>query len=147
MYRLHQARGAFRESAIVRRAAQQTGIVTATPTPITWDAEDRDISGWITVPDTDLVVPNGMGGLYIVVFEAAWVGDAQFVQQRYIRLSLDGTIWGNTKYDVWKNNEHPMVTTAIAPLEAGDVIQGIVEHTEAANKIINTARLVIARVS
>lgn len=53
----------------LRRVANQSLTAPAT-TAITWDTEDADVSGFITVSSTTLTVPSGADGLYAITMTA-----------------------------------------------------------------------------
>src|SRR5688572_26574337 len=55
----------------VTRAAAQS-ITSATPTDISWDQEDEDSAGYITVPGTTATVPSGKAGIYVVTVNLFW---------------------------------------------------------------------------
>lgn len=133
--------------AIVRRAATQGAIVTATPTNISWDTEDRDIGGWITVTATDLVVPAGGDGLYAVTLEVEWDNAAAPAGYREIWIEAAGTAYGNQSYDYWVNRDFPHATSSMVELSATDVVRGVVEHTQGVNSAIVGARLAIQKIA
>lgn len=133
--------------AIVRRAAAQTAIVTATPTNISWDTEDRDIGGWIAVTATDLVVPTGGDGLYAVTLEVEWSNEATPTGYREIWVEAAGTAYGRQRHDYGVDEDFPHATSTIVPLVATDVVRGVVEHTQGANSGIEGARLAIQKIA
>lgn len=68
---------AGRTGFALRRAANQS-IPNAVNTSIIWDTEDIDSDGFITVPTNGIVIPAGLGGLYlgslVVTGASAWGG-------------------------------------------------------------------------
>ncbi len=59
----------------LRRAANQS-ITVSTDTPISWDTEDSDTDGFITVTGTTVTIPTGLGGLYAVTTRVLWASVA-----------------------------------------------------------------------
>ena len=57
--------GSGRTGFILRRAASQS-VSNVTATDITWDTEDLDSDGFITVSATTVTIPSGCGGLYVI---------------------------------------------------------------------------------
>lgn len=57
--------GAVRNVGVWRRVANQP-LPTNVQTAVSWDTELEDSSGFLTPPNTTIVVPAGMGGLYLV---------------------------------------------------------------------------------
>lgn len=55
---------AGRTGCQISRAAAQA-IPSGTATTITWDAEASDVDGFIATPSGSVVVPAGLGGLYV----------------------------------------------------------------------------------
>lgn len=49
----------------LRRVANQS-ISNITSTPISWDTEDQDTDGFITVTGTTITVPTGLDGIYAI---------------------------------------------------------------------------------
>lgn len=54
-----------RTGCTLRRSANQS-ITTDTKTNISWDAEDVDTDGFISVTSTTITIPAGLGGLYSI---------------------------------------------------------------------------------
>lgn len=132
--------------AIVRRTSSQT-IAVATPTPISWDTEDRDVGGLITVTSTDLTIPSDGDGLYIMALEVEWAGTVTNTAFKEIWIKAAGTAYGIQRYDTYYNAVHRHTTVAVVPLSASDVVQGCVEHGEAATRDINSARFAIQKIA
>lgn len=55
----------------LRRSATQN-VNTATTTTISWDTEDEDLGGFITVTSTTITIPTGQSGLYAITFRAIY---------------------------------------------------------------------------
>jgi hypothetical protein len=53
----------------LRRAANQS-VNDSAATAISWDTEDVDTSGFITVTSSTITIPTGLGGLYAITFQA-----------------------------------------------------------------------------
>jgi hypothetical protein len=73
----------------LRRAANQS-IPNTTPTDISWDTEDTDTDGFITVTAATITVPTGLGGLYVIgatLSGPSWVQNAGYTG----RVIVDGT--------------------------------------------------------
>lgn len=56
---------AGRTGVRLRRAAVQS-IPDAATTAVSWDTEDYDSDGFITVPATTITIPAGLGGIYTI---------------------------------------------------------------------------------
>lgn len=59
---------AGRTGCALRRAANQSISTGTSYTNITWDTEDADTDGFISVSSTTVTIPSGLGGLYLVRF-------------------------------------------------------------------------------
>jgi hypothetical protein len=57
----------------VRRAANQS-IASATATSMSWDTEDEDTNGFISVTSTTITIPTGLDGLYAITAELNCAG-------------------------------------------------------------------------
>jgi hypothetical protein len=55
----------------LRRAANQS-ITTATDTTVTWDTEDQDTDGFITVSSDTITIPSGLDGVYAMTAYVVW---------------------------------------------------------------------------
>jgi hypothetical protein len=83
--------------AVATRSLSALGIADATPTPIEWDTSSFDSSGFIgTLPLTDLIIPEGLGGIYAVTVgvNITASGTRNFVTIfvngiRFVRFSFD----------------------------------------------------------
>lgn len=131
--------------AIVRRAAQQTAIVTATPTNVSWDTEDRDIGGWIAVTATDLTVPTGGDGLYLITFSVDWAIDV--LGERQIHIEAAGVTLDPVRDEAGAVGDNKQSTTTIVALVVTDVVRGVVEHTVGVNHEVDSARLAIQKIA
>jgi hypothetical protein len=79
---------AGRTGTVLRRAATQS-IATATDTKISFDTEDTDTDGFIAVTATDIVVPSGLDGIYLITGTVAWASSPG--ANSNVRIELGGT--------------------------------------------------------
>jgi hypothetical protein len=61
----------------LRRAANQS-MTNATLTSVSWDTEDVDSDGFISVASTTITIPAGLGGLYNITFMPEFVVAATY---------------------------------------------------------------------
>lgn len=66
-----------RHSCIVFKSADQTGIVTATPTLVDWDSENHDSDGFHdnATNNERLTIPTGLDGFVLLWCGLQWVSD------------------------------------------------------------------------
>ncbi|MCP4869275.1 MAG: hypothetical protein GY898_11215 [Proteobacteria bacterium] len=136
-------------AALGSRSVPQTGIVTATPTLISFDTEDLDRTGWITVPSTTFTCPTGFGGIYLLSAYVEWnetgagsnTGDRRTSILRnsseVVALREDSAKFGSTKQPV---------TTAII-IADGDTVELEVYHDSGSNRAVDVARMGMVRIN
>lgn len=59
-----------RTGVTLRRTTNQT-IPNSTQTDISWNVEDQDTDGFISVPSTTITIPSGLGGMYMFTYRAS----------------------------------------------------------------------------
>ncbi len=134
-------------SVILRRTTDQT-IPDVTQTAISWDTEDRDRGGWISVTSTNLVCPTGYDGDYIITVSCEWeeAGAGANSGQRLLGISVNGTLFGIDQTEAVSALRTLQSTFAFIPLVATDVIQGVLFHNSGSNEDIDVARLTLHKV-
>lgn len=117
------------------QTVDQTGIVTSTTTPITFDAESYDNGGFhSTSANTDqFVVPAGQGGLYLVT---ACLG-LQNTSGGEMGLTLNGAVVAITKELTGGAGNQYFNIAAQLLLAAGDVVRLYGWHSSGANRSTN----------
>lgn len=55
----------------LRRVANQS-IPNDTVTLVSWDTEDQDTDGFITVPSTTITIPGPLAGVYAIAVSISW---------------------------------------------------------------------------
>lgn len=117
------------------RGATQSITEQATFTAITFDTEVADVGGWATVSTTDLTVPTGGDGWYVIAGTIFFA--AQDDGYRHIRVEVDGTPRGYEYKDfVPEGTDHANSATedwrgnfvALINLAAGEVLTLEVAH-------------------
>lgn len=117
----------------LRRAANQSiPAGGGGPTLISWDTEDFDPYGFITVTSSTITVPTGLGGMYVVT--ARDVGN--FGGRSFLDLQVVSSVTGVTGTfralpdDVTAG---PGTVTAVVPLAAADTLTlGIFQNSAGA---------------
>jgi len=79
---------AGRTGTVLRRAATQS-ISTGTDTKISFDTEDTDTDGFIAVTATNVVIPSGLDGIYLITGTVAWASSPG--ANSNVRIELGGT--------------------------------------------------------
>lgn len=79
---------------LVRKVAAQSATNNS-PTLISWDTEDLDRDGFISVPSATLTVPAGLGGVYAVIAKTLWTAGPDPSQ-----LEIDFEV-NSTIYSAW----------------------------------------------
>ena len=120
-------------------------IAGGTDTEIPWDAESFDNGGFWS-SGTDLVVPSGAAGTYIIVGQVQW--DTNTTNKRTIQIEVNGTDVAETSVNIDQANE-TMQVSCIYPLVATDTVALEVLQTSGASRTVlaNTTWLSIARIS
>ena len=109
---LPQVGGVVLDEVRVRRVANQSIPSGGAGTNITWDTEDADASGFITVPSTTFTVPAGKGGVYTITTSGAFpssVGSAR----AFLNLSAAGKTY-RAPYGNGDDNANVGVTVRLA---------------------------------
>jgi hypothetical protein len=73
----------------LRRSATQS-INSASSTAISWDTEDEDLGGFITVTSTTVTIPTGQSGLYAITCRAVYT--ASMSGRCFIEIAPTSTI-------------------------------------------------------
>jgi len=114
----------------LRRVANQS-INNITETAISWDTEDQDTDGFITVTATTITIPTGLGGLYAITFFAQAAANLQ--TRCYVDFNMTSTITGmptDLRTVIMTNNNDSRYLAAVTiPLNAADSFTASVFHT------------------
>lgn len=105
-----------------RRVANQS-ITSGAATAISWDTEDEDTNGFITVPSTTPVVPSGCAGIYVIMARqilSATPTSARTFLEINVTSSLSGITTDFRNGAVDGNESGRLVVTALIPLAVGD---------------------------
>lgn len=78
---------AGRTGAVLRRAATQSIGITS-DTAISWDTEDTDTDGFITVTSSTITIPSGLDGIYSISAAVAWASSPG--ANSNVRIALTG---------------------------------------------------------
>ena len=73
----------------LRRVATQN-VNSNTLTSVSWDTEDEDTNGFITVPNTLITIPAGLGGVYSVTVSFNY--NLDIVSRHYVEFAGSGGI-------------------------------------------------------
>jgi hypothetical protein len=122
-----------RRGVRVRRAAVQS-IASGSPTAISWDTEDEDLGGFITVTSTTVTIPTGLGGIYAITFRA--VGTT-LTGRGFVEIQPTSAITGMpTEFRNFMDtsNEDRAEVAISIPLLAGDSFVCNVIHGSGANR-------------
>jgi len=78
----------------LRRAANQS-MTNSTYTSVSWDTEDSDADGFITATSSTLTVPSGLGGWYIMEFNATAQASATYTDLgvRLVKTGSNVAVW------------------------------------------------------
>lgn len=121
---------AGRTGVSLRRVANQS-IPDAIETVISWDTEDFDSDGFITVPATTITVPAGVGGLYAVTARGI-VGNPSVGSYSY--LQAGGSTYLTSADPVGGADGFLMVSVTVPLLATNTVTYTVYQdHTGAAN--------------
>lgn len=123
-----------------RKAATQS-VPDATLTAISFDTEDEDTDGFITVPSATVTVPAGKGGIYVVTVEVFVA--AVTTGQVTIRTSTGTT--NNHNFQYTGPNQNP-AATIVQSLVAGNTLTVLVQQNSGGAANV-TARLEMYRVA
>lgn len=121
----------------VRRAAVQS-IPDSVTTVISWDIEDVDTDGFISVPSSTITIPVGLGGIYSVsAFGLFASADAD---SYFMSLIIAGRSW------LYKGAFGVVSACVTVTISAGDtIITNVFQDTAGAKDV--TARLEMYRLS
>lgn len=104
------------------RASDGVAFVTATLSPIIWSVTTEDRYGFASLPDTDIVVPVGMDGSYLITASMVW--DANATGNRNMRIYVNGALRASQSLTPGANNANGAMNNVSKQLRlvAGDVI-------------------------
>lgn len=133
--RIAQGTTAGRTGVTLRRAANQS-ISTDSKTNISWDTEDVDTDGFISVSSTTITIPAGLGGLYSItanVHSASSLGASAAMYIYCAGSAVQIVTTGSSAND----NGFPVVSArayiglaTVLPLAAGDAcVVGFYQNT------------------
>jgi len=107
-----------RRGVRARRVAAQS-VPNSGTTSISWDTEDDDTDGYITVSSTTVTIPAGLGGIYAVTFFAdpATAPATRFICQIVATSTITGM---PAAFRSEGAGEDLLSVSAAIPLEAGD---------------------------
>lgn len=118
----------------IRRAAAQS-VNNTTATSISWDTEDQDTDGFITVTSATVTIPSGLGGLYaITAHMVCAISEAGGVRD-FISIEVTSSITGmpvNFRNAGEAAAEDMMDISVTIPLNAGDSFVVQVFHSTGA---------------
>lgn len=106
----------------VRRVANQA-IGTGGAVAISWDTEDEDSDGFITVPSTTATIPTGCAGIYVATVRqilSATPGAGRALLEINVTSSLTGLTTDYRVGSLDSNESGRMVCTAVIPFAVGD---------------------------
>lgn len=115
---INLARMGFR----ARRVASQA-IASGGSNAISWDTEDQDTDGFITVTGTTATIPTGCDGVYAVMARMALSGSpgtGRALLEIVVTSSLAGVTNDYRIGSVNPNESGRLVMTAVLPLAAAD---------------------------
>lgn len=107
------------------RVANQS-IPNSVATAITWDTEGVDTDGFLALPNTNFVVPAGLGGMYAI--SAMSLGAVAALGQNFLRIAA-----GGLSYDFSGNTVgQRQAASVVVPLVATDIVTVSVFHVNGA---------------
>lgn len=130
----------------VSRAASQT-ITTATDTPVSFDTEDADPFGFWS-SGTDVVIPAGMAGYYLIGVSAAWdSSSATGYGQVYPFNVTQSKVLRDSRAAASAGFSLGLVADDLWFCDVGDVIRCQVRHTKGSNRDITSASMWLVKVA
>lgn len=133
--RIAQGTTSGRTGCRLRRAANQS-ISTNTKTNISWDTEDVDTDGFISVSSTTITIPAGLGGLYSItanVHSADAFGTAAamyiYCAGSAVQIVTTGSSANDNGFPIVSSRNYIGAATVL-PLDAGDTcVVGFYQNT------------------
>jgi hypothetical protein len=104
----------------IRRAANQS-IPNNASTTITWDTEDQDVGGFITVPSTTITIPSGLDGSYDCTFRTGGNPGARTLVE-IVPVAATTGVPVSFRATVGVNETQGTVSATGLPLVAGDTL-------------------------
>lgn len=103
----------------LRRAANQS-YTSAANTPVSWDTEDEDTHGFITVTGTTVTIPTGYDGVYAIAARVVVTLTAS--TRSFVEITPTTSIAGTPSSfrQTQANSEAAMMVAVTIPLLAGD---------------------------
>lgn len=116
-----------RTGCILRRTTL-TGVNNSNSYTVSWEVEDFDSDGFITVPSTTITIPAGLGGIYALAISGQWDNASPVSTGASIRVNTAGGTYGyhgspmNANDSVDAGTYQASGCSAIVPLAAGDTL-------------------------
>jgi len=138
-----------RTGCSVRKTTNSGAMTSGSSYSTSFDTEDYDSDGFITVSSGTITIPTGLGGLYMVSYSAAVdklaSGNATPTLGCSIKANLSGTNWGYSGSSAGGNNSvnysgtiYVSGMTVTIPMSAGDTltfstiqVSGVSTYTQA----------------
>ncbi len=118
----------------LRRVAVQS-VTSGALTAISWDTEDEDTHGFITVTGSSIVIPANCDGLYDITFAGFPAGTSgrNFIELAIVAAATGVPAHMKTQVDLTEDNG--IATVCNVPLVGGDTVAG--QYFQASGSSVN----------